>query len=246
MGTEEVWRRILSLTLVLLFCGASCIAEEVLPSPAPGELTDLRKPAPDPQVRPYQKRFRALIKARYQKLFTEPAQGNPIVTVLFDLQGGILRADCEVSSKPPSELVASESNFTRYGSLAGDLDYIGAASIHLPANTVRVVFAAVGSKNVDQALIQRFFPQVLEKGAGLSQGIWILLDHEGRVLLTGQEHFKSGRLRQILEKRYPGIQTSNTTATPVVGRDGQTIRDGLGQPFQLYCVWLAAGSPLPK
>ena len=84
------------------------------------------------------------------------------------------------------------------------------------------------------------------KGAQLSQGIWILLDHEGRVLRTGQEHFKSGHLRQILEKRYPGIRTSDMTATPVLGRDGQTIRDMLGQPFQLYCVWLVAGSPLPN
>jgi hypothetical protein len=126
------------------------------------------------------------------------------------------------------------------------LRYIGAATIHLPANTVLVVFAGVGSRNVDRALVQRFFPQVFEKENPLSDGIWILLDHEGRVLRTGQENFKSGRLRQILEKRYPGIRTSDMTATPVVGRDGQTIRDLLGQPFELYCVWLAAGSPLPE
>jgi hypothetical protein len=246
MRTGRVWRQTLSASLWVFIGGLPCIAHEALPDPAPSAMRDLRKPAPDPHAGPYRKRFQALIKARYPELFTEPAQGIPIVTVLIDSQGGILRADYEVSSKLPSELAASESNFSRYGALAGDLQYIGAASIHLPANTVLVVFAGVGSRNVDRALVQRFFPQVLEKGAELSQGIWILLDHQGRVLQTGQEHFKSRRLGQILEERYPGIRTSDMTVTPVVGPDGPTIRDMLGQPFQLYCVWLAAGSPLPK
>jgi hypothetical protein len=206
----------------------------------------LRKPPPDRHARPYEKRFRTLIKARYPDLLTKPAKGTPIVTVLFDPHGAILRSELEISSEPSSELAASESSFSRYGAAARDLQYIGAASIHVPANTVLVVFAGVGSMDVDRALVQRFFPQVFQEGSTLSQGIWILFDHDGRVLHTGQEHFKPERLRQTLEKRYPGIRTSDVTETPVIGQDGRPIRDLQGQPLQLSCVWLAVGSPLPQ
>jgi hypothetical protein len=246
MRTRRVWRQTLSANVWLFIGGLSCLAHEAALDPVPSALTALRKPAPAPDSRPYEERFQALIKARYPDLFTKASAGLPIITVLFDPQGGILRTDLEVSSKPPSELPADESNFSRFGAVADDLQYLGAASVRLPANTVVIVFAGVGSRDVDQALVQRFFPQVFQKRYPLSDGIWILFDHEGGVQRAGQEHFKAGRLKQILQERYPSIRTSDMTATPVVGRDGRTVRDRLGQPLQLYCVWLVAGSPLPK
>jgi hypothetical protein len=244
MRTRRVWRRTLSASFWLFIGGLACTAQDAPPGVASSSAVDVRKPAPDPATRTDQQRFKALIKVRYPDLITKTAQGVPIVTVLFDPQGEIVRTDLEISSTPPSELSASESSFNRFGAQADDLGYIGAASIDFPANTVLVVFA--GTRNANQALVQRFFPEVFEKGRSLSGGIWILLDHDGQVLRTGQESIKFGHLRQILEKRYPGIQTSDMTATPVVGRDGQPIRDMLGQPFQLYCVWLAADSALPR
>jgi hypothetical protein len=102
------------------------------------------------------------------------------------------------------------------------------------------------ARDLDRALVQRFFPQVLAQRAPLKEGVWILFDHEGRVLRTGQEPLEPEHLREVLEQRYPGIQTSDMTATPVVGPNGRPIKDAHGHPLQLTCVWLASGSPLPK
>jgi hypothetical protein len=234
----------LSVGLWLSICAPSYIIGGAVANPAPSVATELRKPAPDPHARLYEKRFEALVKARFPRLFTEPAHGTPVVTVLFDHQGRVLRADLAISSKSQSELVASETDFSRYGALAADLQYFGASVVHLPANSVLVVFA--GSRDVDRALVQRYFPHVFEKGKPLSDSIRILLDHEGRVLRTGREQLKAERLRGILEKRYPGIRTSSMTATAVVGQDGSAVKNILGAPLQLYCVWLAVDSPSPQ
>jgi hypothetical protein len=131
---------------VWLFVGGLCMAQPGVPYAAPRALTDdHQNPAPDSQARTCKERFRALIKARYPNLFTKPVQGVPIVTVLFDSHGEILRADLEISSRPQSDFSVSEANFSRSGALAVDLQYIGAASIDLPANTVFIAYASVGS-----------------------------------------------------------------------------------------------------
>jgi hypothetical protein len=239
-------RWILSAAIALALLGSSGRAAAEPPTAATSTATDLRKPAPNPGARPYREQLQTLIKDRYPQLLTDTAQGIPVLTVLFNLSGDVARSELEVSAHPPSELAASEESFSHFGVLVGDLQYIAAASLQTPANTVFVVFGGLGSRQLDRSLVQRFFPKVLSEGVPLNEGIWILFDHEGKILRTGQEHFAPGSLRGVLENRYPGIQTADMTATPVVGPGGQPIKDSRGQPLQLMCVWLASDSPLPK
>jgi len=82
-------------------------------------------------------------------------------------------------------------------------------------------------------------------GVAAQMGIWILLDHEGRVLRTGEEVVDSRALKTVLEARYPGIRTAEITTSPVFARDGKPITNSAGEILQLHCVWLAAGSPNP-
>ena len=231
MRTGASRRCVLVIGLSLALCGADA---------------ELRKPAPNPEARPYREQLQTLIRERYPQLLTDTASGTPVLTVLFNLYGDIVRSELEVSSRPPGELAASEQSFSHFGALVGDLQYVAAASIETPANTVFVVFGGLGSRQLDRSLVQRYFPQLLSKGAPPNEGIWILFDHDGRVLQTGQEHFAPATLRNVLESRYPGIRTADMTATAVVGADGRPLKDPRGQPVQLTCVWLASDSPLPK
>jgi hypothetical protein len=168
-----------------------------------------------------------------------------MVTVLFDPDGTLAGADLQVFSGALSVLTASELQFARFGLTAGELRYIGVARIQLPLNTVLVVFGGRDSRDLDRALVERFFPKVLVQGVSVGQGIWILFDHEGQVLRTGEEQFDPAKLRKILEARYSGIRTSGMTVTPILARDGRPIRSASHEEPQLYCVWLAADSPVP-
>jgi hypothetical protein len=207
---------------------------------------ELRKPPPDPKAQPYRERLEALVKVRYPHLWTEKANGLPVVTVLLDSHGELVHSNLETLPPPASELTASEGQFARFGLTAGDLRYVGEARIELPLNTVFVVFGGMGSSQIDRALVAQYFPKEAVEGAGLNKGIWILFDHQGRVVRSGEEHFEPATLRKLLEARYPGIETSDMTANPVLGRDGHPIKNSSQEPLQLYCVWLADGSPLPK
>jgi hypothetical protein len=169
-----------------------------------------------------------------------------MITVLFDPDGTLAGADLQVFSGALSVLTASESQFARFGLTAGELRYIGVARIQLPLNAVLVVFGGRDSRDLDRALVERLFPKVLAQGGAPNEEMWILFDHEGRALRTGQEHFDPSKLRKILEVRYPGIQTSAMTVTAIIGRDGRPIRSPSHDAIQLYWVWLAIGSPLPK
>jgi hypothetical protein len=246
MVRETGDRWILSTTIWLAILCAPCLAGEESPASATAAPTELRKPAPNAGARPYRELFQSLIRERYPELLTKPMEGIPVVTVLFNLQGDVVRSDLTISAQPPGGLAASEDSFAGFGVAAGDLQYVAAATIPTPANTVLVVFGGTGSRQLDRRLVERFFPQVLSQGAPLNAGIWILFDHDGHVLRTGEEQFAPGSLRGVLEHRYPGIRTSDLTATPVVGAEGRPLKDPRGRPLQLTCVWLASDSPLPK
>jgi hypothetical protein len=127
----------------------------------------------------------------------------------------------------------------------GDLRYLGESRIQTPLNTVLVVFGGRDSHTLDRALIERYFPDVLSQGVAPQMRIWILLDHEGRVLRTGEEAFDSGTLKTVLETRYAGIRTAEMTTSQVLARDGKPVTDSAGEALQLHCVWLAPGSPTP-
>jgi hypothetical protein len=94
-------------------------------------------------------------------------------------------------------------------------------------------------------LVERFFPKVIKEGVSSGEGIWMLFDHEGRVLRTGEEHIELSKLRGMLELRYPGIQTASAASFPVVGRDGQPLKIRQSS-VRVNCAWLAIGSVVPE
>ena len=226
-GRETMW--------VLALVSSSVVAADL----------DLRKPAPDAEAQPYRERLETIIGARYPKLLTEKVAGTPVVTVLFDPHGDLIRAELTLSRQPAALLSASEEQFSRFGVASGRLRYIGAGRVQLPLNTVLVVFGGMDSQDVDRALVKLYFPTVLIKGASGNMGIWILFDHDGRVVRSGEEPFEPSELRTLLEERYAGIKTSSMTVAPVLGENGRPIRNSSQQTLQLHCVWLAVGSPLP-
>jgi len=122
---------------------------------------------------------------------------------------------------------------------------VAGADVDLPLNTVLVVFGARNSRDVDRALVEHFFPRVLTEGLPKGEGIWIVFDHDGRVLASHQDPMPTD-VSSLLEARYPGIRISNVAANTVYGRDGHALKGADHDPLQLHCVWLAQDSPLPN
>ena len=237
-GVNRVWRQIFLTGVVFAICGSVVLAAS--------QGAELRKHPPDALGGPLQQQLQALVAGRYPRLLREKITGTAIVTILLNPDGTLGGANFEVSPSGSGGLAASEMQFARFGLAAGELRYIGVARIQLPLNTVRVVFGGRDSRDLDRALVERFFAKLSLQGVSPGTGIWILFDHEGRVLHTGEEPVEPAALRKTLEARYPGIRTSEMTTAPAMGRDGRPITDRRGQSLQLYCVWLAIGSPPPN
>jgi hypothetical protein len=224
------------------------VAVLVCPAAAPlhgaSETKELRKPAPDASAQPYRDRLEMLIRSRYPKLITEKVSGTAVVTVLLEIDGQVATTRLDISPEPLKELTASESQFARLGVSVGELRYIGISQVDLPLNTVLVVFGARNSRDLDRALVERFFSSVLTEGLPEGEEMWILFDHEGQVLASGQE-LVSSDLTSVLEARYPGIRIGSVVANTVYARDGHPLKGAEHESLQLNCVWLAADSPLP-
>lgn len=75
--------------------------------------------------------------------------------------------------------------------------------------------------------------------------MWMLLDHVGRIVRTGQEQVPHIHLRRTLEARFPGIRTEDVTIVPWRALNGEPSRDSRNRIIKVACIWLAAGSPLP-
>ena len=206
--------------------------------------TDLRKPEPS-SLAPSSAQFEALIRERYSDILTHTFVGTPVVSALVEPTGRITRSNLEIFTGPPSRFVASESQIARLAPAGRHVTNTGREIVKISNTTVIELFAIMDSHELDRALVERFFPKVIKEGVPSAEGIWMLFDHEGRVLRTGEEHIELSKLRGMLELRYPGIQTASAASFPVVGRDGQPlkIRQSL---VRLHCVWLATGSVVPE
>jgi hypothetical protein len=209
------------------------------------DVTVPRKPAPDAQTQPYRERLESLIESRYPRLTTQRITGTALVTVLFDADGTLAASNLEIMAAPVSVLTASELRFASFGLAAGELKYLGVARISLPRNTILVIFGEKDSRELDLALVAHLFPNVLAQGVPAGQGIWVLFDHDGKVLRSGQERFEAKDLRRMLEARFRGIRTSDMTVTPVIDRQEPLVKPSRNSALQLHCVWLAVGSSLP-
>ena len=206
--------------------------------------TDLRKPEPR-SLAPSSAQFEALIKERHPDILTHTFVGTPVVSVLVEPTGRITRSNLEVFTGPPSRFVASESQIARLAPTGRHVTNTGLEIVTVSNTAVIELFAITDSHELDRALVERFFPKVLKEGVPSGEGIWMLFDHEGRVLRTGEEHIELSKLRGMLELRFPGIQTASAASFPVVGRDGRPLRIRQSS-VRVNCVWLANGSVVPK
>ncbi len=207
---------------------------------------ELRKGPPDSGSRGYDKRLTALIEQRYPGLHAGKPEGIPVVTVLLNYDGSVAGTYLEFAREGAAALTASEEKFARFGLSAGRMQYIGVGRIQLSTTPAVVIIGAGDSRDLDRALVERFFPNALTQRAPANHRLWILFDHEGRVLRTGEETTSPEKLRQALEARFPGIRTTDMTSSPVFGRNNLPLEDSSHHPLELDCVWLAAGSALPN
>ena len=196
---------------------------------------ELVKPAPDTKLEPFRERITGLVKARYPQLLLGNFVGTPVLTVLFNTDGTIERSDIQMSTEQRAQsLTATESQFHRFGLRLGDLQYVGMARVALPGGSALVVFGARTSEELDRALVEKYFPDVLTQPDKAGDELWILFDHAGHVLKSGEESVTSDDLEKRLLARYPGIRISDVKESPVKGTS-----------LHLHCVWLAADSPSP-
>jgi hypothetical protein len=207
---------------------------------------ELIKPAPDVQAQPYRERLQSLLVAKYPGLAVKKIDGVVVVTLLFNPDGTLAGNALDVLPHAPAVLTVSEEQFARFGAVAEELRYIGASHLELPLNSVVVAFAGRDTRQIDRALVERYFSKTLRAGGPLNESMWILLDHGGIVVRTGTEAFSPTDLRSLLERRYPGISTSDMTVAPLIGSNGKPLKNSRQEVLQLYCVWLTADSPIPR
>jgi BlaR1 peptidase M56 len=234
------------------------LAAASLNAPAGEPSAALRKPPPAHEGDAAAEKFAVLIKDRYPALTTERTAGTPVVTVLFNHDGTIARTDTDIFQGTPREFKASAAQFQRVGLTPDAVGYVGTQAIDFGNNTILVVYSEKDaqhipftsrlfpdSRSIDRALTERFFPSAFEHGVPAGEGIWVLFDHAGTVLRTGQEPFDPANLTRMLESRYPGIKANEMTVTPVVDAAMQPVKTASGGPLQLHSVWLDAASGAP-
>ena len=169
------------------------------------------------------------------------------MTILFNSDGTLANTHVEFTREGTATLAASEEQFARFGLSAGRMQYIGVGRIQLPTTQAVVIFGAADTRELDRALIERFFPEALTRRAPANRHLWILFDHEGRVLRTGEDLIAPENLRATLEARFPGIHTAaDMTSGPVLGPDGRPVENLDHHALELDCVWLTQDSVLPK
>ncbi len=245
-----------ALTLVIatsLVLTATALSAPVSPvSPA----VSLVKPPPAAGRSGPAQTIVALVEARYPALLTHRSTGTPVVFALFNSDDTVERTDLEVFPGSADDFKSSKDQFERFGISPAAIGFVGRQGIRTPANTIIVIYAERQDRPdtsrlfpdlraIDRALTERYFPQAFEHGVATGEGIWILFDHDGSVLRTGDESIQPTSLSRMLESRYPGIKVSAMTTTPVISANGYPVKNASGADLQLYSLWLAANSPLP-
>lgn len=190
-------------------------------------------------------RLTALIQQRYPELNAGKPKGIPVVTVLLSYDGSVAGSHLEFAPQGSPALSASEEKFARFGLSAGRMQYIGVGRLQLSTTEAVVIFGASDSRDLDRALIDRYFPNALTQHAPANDQLWVLFDHEGRILRVGEDTEAPEHLRQTLEARFRGVHTADMTTSPVFGQDNRPLEDSGHHALVLDCVWLTADSPLP-
>lgn len=253
-------RQAWALGLLCSLAATFVVAAASLNAPTADSFAAIRKPINQPLPK-YIVDFEGLLYKQYPKLLTDKAPGTPVVLVLYDRTGKMERWEIvEAFNGNPQEFQAPDSLFERFGVKKEELGWIAVQGMETKANRVLVVFSYRKDSNsnwppaglfpdtseVDRAIVTRFFPGAMEHGVAASEGLWVLLDHEGNVLRTGREPLEPNTLEQLLESRYRGIDISAVTVSPVTRDDAQPVKNASGKDLELHSLWLDPKSPLPS
>ncbi len=187
-----------------------------------------------------------VIRERYPNLEKQDFSGTPLVTVLFSADGTVVATHLERLPDKASAPVASEAQFQRLGVTQGTLQYVGTARVAVGNSSPIVIFAARDSRDLDRALIEHYFPRAINERATDDRTLWILFDHDGRVIRTGSEVLNPKTFARTLEHRFSGIHTDEMMAVEIWSKDGKPVRNGAHHRLKLECVWLTGGSPVPS
>jgi hypothetical protein len=119
---------------------------------------------PEPRALPPVKsraNFEAFIRARYPQLTRRKVAGTPVFRVWFDPHGCVARAKLDMVSGTPDEILGSTNLFESAVRPGRQPQYSGVGTVVTPANTIVVLFAGSDSRELDRALVRRYFPRVL-------------------------------------------------------------------------------------
>lgn len=235
MGRTRVVRRSLAVSVLLAVSVAL----------AQSAAQELRKLPPDYPALAYRMRITGVIAERYPALLAGNSSGTPVVTVLFNPDGTVAATRLETLGDGVRELTVSEAQFAPFGEAASHLQYIAAAHMALPGTTALVVFAQRDSHELDRTLVERYFPEIGTQKLPPDTRLWLLFTHEGTVVRSGEEPLDPGHFPKTLERRFPGVHTTESSLTAVIAPDGKPFLDTSRHPLQLECVWLSADSRLP-
>jgi hypothetical protein len=123
---------------------------------------------------------------------------------------------------------------------------------HFPTKTVSggknataILEIRLSNRFQGDAVLGQLLTGMIAGGIPPDEGIWILYDHDGRVVCAGKERMGAVAMSDTIEARYPGTKTSASRVTTLVGGDGQPSSP-TGTPIRLHSVWLAERSPTPE
>jgi beta-lactamase regulating signal transducer with metallopeptidase domain len=216
---------------------------------------------PAPSGWPLGRAFEQLLKSKFPGLLEEKVAGTPVVVALINEDGSITRAEKFISPEPVENVNATKATFAMLGLDEASVPYVGNMGMRSPndpSKVLLIVFTelakpgetfvsrmAPDTRAVDRAIFNRYFSDTAKKGVPEGEGLWVLLDHEGHVLRSGQESISQPQWNRTLESRFPGIRTEGVTVTPITDAENKPIQDLGGKNLQLHSVWLAPNSPLP-
>ena len=245
----------LSLALAS-YCLAAAAKIEV---PANSTASVPLKPAPTPLK--LGGLFEQLLKSKFPGLLEEKVAGTPVVVALINDDGSITRAEKFISPEPIESVNASSATFAMLGLDEESVPYVGNMGMRSPTDpskTLLIVYTeratpgepfvskvAPDTRAVDRAIFKRYFSAAATNGIPAGDGLWVLLDHEGHVLRSGQEPIVPPQWNRTIESRFPGIRTEGLTVTPLTDEANNPLQDKSGKNLHLHSVWLAPGSPPP-
>lgn len=256
-------RHSLALTGALIVLATSLGASAAALDP-PVPTTELHKlPPDDATARQLNQRLQALVKERYPQLLQQTVSGTPVVNVLFKDDGSVDYSNSEIAAGSPEGLLGKAYYAQHLHMPEDEVAYVGIQRVVSPTTgqIVWVTFTqrkrlntppptnilpAPDTRSIDRSLVQRYFPEALQGGVSTQTRLWVLFDSEGNVLRTGTDSSRPAALTGVLETEYPGIQTGFITATPVTNDQMQSVKTLSGEPLQLFSVWLAKDSALPR